>query len=82
MTMTMTNKQDTKSVLKCFSENICTPFICLQKIGVPYRVSVPRVESLGGHFATLCLDFYFYEVKKNIIMYVSKRKGKYLYTSH
>ena len=27
------------------------------------RVSVHGVESLGGHFATLCREFYFYEVK-------------------
>ena len=29
-----------------------------------YRVSVQGVESLGGHFATLCRGFDFYEVKK------------------
>ena len=34
------------------------------------RVSVQEVESLGGHFATLCREFDFYEVKK----------GKYFYT--
>ena len=42
------------------------------------RVSVQGVESLGGHFATLCQGFDFYEVKK--YYYFSKRKGKYLST--
>ena len=37
------------------------------------------VVSLSGHFATLCREFDFYEVKKNIIFF-SKRKGKYLCT--
>jgi hypothetical protein len=31
------------------------------------RVSVQRVESLGGHFETLCREFDLDEVKKNII---------------
>ena len=43
-----------------------------------YRVSVQGVKSIGGHFACLCRDFDFYEVKKNIIF--SKTKGKYFYT--
>ena len=43
------------------------------------RVSVQGVESLGGHFATLCREFDFYEVKKNYY-YFSKRKRKYFYT--
>ena len=43
------------------------------------RVSVKGVESLGGHFATLCREFDFYEVKK-IYYYFSKRKGKYFNT--
>jgi hypothetical protein len=38
------------------------------------RVSVQGVESLGGHFATLCGEFDFYEVKKNIIIF-QKEKG-------
>ena len=38
------------------------------------RVSVQGVESLGGHFATLCREFDFYEVKKNIIIF-QKEKG-------
>ena len=29
------------------------------------RVSVQGVKSLGGHFASLCRGFDFYEVKKN-----------------
>ena len=39
------------------------------------RVSVQEVESLGGHFATLCLEFDFYEVRKNIIIIFQKEKG-------
>ena len=35
------------------------------------RISVQGVKSLGGHFACLCREFDFYEVK---------RKGKYFYT--
>ena len=31
------------------------------------RVSVHGVKSLGGHFACLCREFDFYEVKKNNI---------------
>ena len=41
------------------------------------RDSVQGVVSLGGHFATLCREFDFYEEK---IYYFSKRKGKYFYT--
>ena len=43
------------------------------------RVSVQGVVSLGGHFATLCRELDFYEVKK-MYYYYSKRKGKYFYT--
>ena len=43
------------------------------------RVSVQGVVSLGGHFATLCREFDFYEVKKKYY-YFSKRKWKYFYT--
>ena len=42
------------------------------------RVSVQGVVSLGGHFATLCREFDFYEVKK--YYYFSKGKRKYFYT--
>ena len=42
------------------------------------RVSVQGVESLGGHFATLCQEFDFYEVKK---YYFSKRKVKLVLVS-
>ena len=35
---------------------------------------VQGVESLGGHFATSCREFDFYEVKKNIIIF-RKEKG-------
>ena len=45
------------------------------------RVSVQGVKSLGSHFACLCRDFDFYEVKtKKKYYYFSKRKGKYFYT--
>ena len=45
------------------------------------RVSVQGVKSLGGHFASLCRGFEFYEVKKNFLCYYfSKRKWKYFYT--
>ena len=43
------------------------------------RVSVQGIKSLGGHFACLCQEFDFYEVKK-ILFFFSKRKGKYFYT--
>ena len=33
------------------------------------KVSVLGVESLGGHFATLCREFDFYEVKEYIIIF-------------
>ena len=41
----------------------------------PPRVSVQGVKSLGGHFACLCRGFYFYEVKKIIIIIFRKEKG-------
>ena len=45
------------------------------------RVSVQGVKSLGGHFASLCRGFEFYEVKlKKNCYYFSKRKWKYFYT--
>ena len=40
-----------------------------------HRVSVQGVESLGGHFATLCWEFDFYEVKNIIIIIFQKEKG-------
>ena len=41
------------------------------------RVSVQGVKSLGGHFACLCREFDFYEVKKNkkYIIIFQKEKG-------
>ena len=44
------------------------------------RASVQGVKSLGGHFACLCREFDFYELKKIFHYYFSKRKGKYFYT--
>jgi hypothetical protein len=37
------------------------------------RVSVQGVKSLGGHFACLCREFDFYEVKKNIIIFQKEK---------
>ena len=42
------------------------------------RVSVQGVESLGGHFATLCREFDFYEVKK-ILLFFKKSKIAQIY---
>jgi hypothetical protein len=42
------------------------------------RVSVQGVKSLAGHFACLCREFDFYEMKKEY--YFSKIKRKYFYT--
>jgi hypothetical protein len=42
------------------------------------RVSVQGAKSLGGHFACLCREFDFYEVKNYFSF--SKRKGEYFYT--
>ena len=40
------------------------------------RVSVQGVESLGGHFATLCWEFDFYEVKnKKCYYFFQEEKG-------
>ena len=43
------------------------------------RVSVQGVKSLGGHFACLCQEFDFYEVKKNIVIF-QKEKGNTTFT--
>ena len=52
------------------------------RLFVQRRVSVQGVKSLGGHFASLCRGFEFYEVKKKkkFCHYFSKRKWKYFYT--
>ena len=47
------------------------------QVWVSSRVSVQGVKSLGGHFACLCQEFDFYEVKKNIII-CHKEKGNTL----
>ena len=60
-----------KSIFYCQNEFSTFPTVMT-------RVSVQGVESLGGHFATLCREFDFDEVKK-IYYYFSKRKGKYFY---
>ena len=46
------------------------------KFCIKRRVSVQGVKSLGGHFASLCRGFEFYEVKK--ILLVLKKKGEIL----
>ena len=38
------------------------------------RVSVQGVKLIGDHFACLCREFDFYEVKNNIIIF-QKEKG-------
>ena len=40
----------------------------------PSRVSVQGVELLGGHFACLCREFDFYEVKKKILLFFKKKR--------
>jgi hypothetical protein len=39
------------------------------------RVSVQGVKSLGGHFACLCREFDFCEVKKMLLIIFKKEKG-------
>ena len=56
------------SIIITIRENVC----------ILTRVSVQGVVSHGSHFATLCQEFDFYEVKKPYY-YFSKRKGKYFY---
>ena len=43
-------------------------------MGYYIRVSVQGVKSLGNHFACLCREFDFSDVKKNIIIF-QKEKG-------
>ena len=38
-------------------------------------VSVQGVKSLGGHFAGLCQEFNFYEVKTKFVIIFQKEKG-------
>ena len=40
----------------------------------PSRVSVQGVKLLGGHFACLCWEFDFYEVKKILLFFKKKRE--------
>ena len=42
------------------------------------RVSVQGVKSLGGHFACLCREFEFYEVKNFILLLFFKKKMEIL----
>ena len=43
------------------------------------RVSVQGVKSHGGHFACLCREFDFYEVKKNIIIFQKEKEKENMY---
>ena len=38
------------------------------------RVNVQGVKSLGCHFACLCREFEFYEVKKNLLLFFKKKR--------
>ena len=49
------------------------PLMSENQFSMP-RVSVHGVESLGGHFAILCREFDFYEVKKIILLFKKKRE--------
>ena len=40
------------------------------------RVSVPGAKSLGSHFACLCWEFEFYEVKENVLLIFLKKEMK------
>ena len=44
------------------------------------RVSVQGVTSLGRHFATLCREFNFYEVKKKL--FFKKKRKIFYYFNH
>ena len=47
-----------------------------QDLCIKGRVSVQGVKSLDGHFACLCREFDFYEVKKNVIIFIVKSHQK------
>ena len=44
-----------------------------EKKGMKGRVSVQGVKSLGGHFACLCREFEFCEVKKKLLLFFKKK---------
>ena len=44
------------------------------------RVSVQGVKSLGGHFASLCQWFEFYEVKKKIFVIIFQKENGNTFT--
>ena len=56
-------------------QNVRTLLICLQYFCNIFRVSVQGVKSLGGHFACLCREFEFYEVKKKWLFFFQKENG-------
>ena len=47
--------------------------LCFKTAKKP-KVSVQGIKQLGGHFACFCREFDFYEVKKNILLFVEKKK--------
>ena len=48
-------------------------FASITKTVQGWLVSVQGVESIGGHFATICRGFDFYEVKKNIMIFQEEK---------
>jgi hypothetical protein len=50
------------------------------EVRVCNRVSVQGVKSLGGHFASLCRGFEFYEVKKNKIVIIFQKENGNTFT--
>ena len=62
-----------KSIFYCQNEFSTFPTVMT-------RASVQGVESLGGHFATLCREFDFDEVKKSIIIFQKERGNTFKYT--
>ena len=60
LTETLVFELDSKSVFK-----ICSGLI---------SVNIQGAESLSGHFATLCREFDFYEVKKILLFFKKKRE--------
>ena len=57
-----------EGAIKDFRDFEATSFVDLN------RISVQGVKSLGGHFACLCREFDFYEVKKILLFFKKKRE--------
>ena len=58
-----------EGAIKDFRDFEATSFVDLN------RISVQGVKSLGGHFACLCREFDFYEVKKILLLLFQIKKG-------